>query len=206
MCWATFASALLLSIVIWSSAARAADDNGKFAIRGAGLQTCSGAVNAFDTSSPDLALYAGWIDGYLTGVNQFREDTFEMAPWQTANTLLALTVEVCRNEADDVKFMAVFVRLLRDFSAARLRAETPLTGVFRGSQRLALYATTIEAVERTLLELGHDPGEVDGVFTEETSDALVAFQTDRQIQTTGLPDQQTLFALFVRSGSAPGSE
>lgn len=188
---------VLVLATSFSTAARAADQNGQFAIRGAGLQTCQNAVAAFDTASSDLALYSGWIDGYLTGLNQFREDTFEMASWQTASTLLAMTVQVCRSQPDDTGFMRTFVNLMRGFSGSALSEESALTGVFSGTQRVALYEATVEAIERTLSELGYEVGVIDAEFSQETALALGEFQQAHGLEETGVPDQKTLFALFV---------
>lgn len=185
--------------VLQCGTAYSADQNGNFAIRGAGLQTCGNLIEAFDDGTEDLALYAGWIDGYVTGLNQFREDTFDMTPWQTSGTLLAMTTQVCRTEAEDTGFMTAFVSLLRGLSGARLTQQSELTGVFSSGQRVVLYKSTVADLERKLVELGHNVGQVDEEFTENTARALMSFQSNRGLKETGLPDQKTLFALFVSS-------
>jgi hypothetical protein len=176
----------------------AADATGEFAIKGAGLQPCGALAAAWDQQTADLGLYLGWIDGYLTGMNQHFDETFDAAPWQTSATLLGLTRELCRNEAGEARIMDVFNALMRDFLPARLRQQSPAQAVRRGDSAVALYTATIDAIERRLAEEGFDPGASDGGFDDATARAVEAFQADRGLEVTGLPDQQTLFALFVR--------
>ena len=37
---------------------------------------------------------------------------------------------------------------------------------------------------------------VDGIYTEATRSAIMAFQSDLEFETTGFPDQATLWRLF----------
>jgi peptidoglycan hydrolase-like protein with peptidoglycan-binding domain len=46
-------------------------------------------------------------------------------------------------------------------------------------------------LERLLKELGYNPGEIDGVVSEETHRAIAAFQRDRDMDATGLVDGNT---------------
>ncbi len=175
----------------------AADSNGQFAIKGAGLQTCSALLHSWDNKTNDLALYAGWIDGYLTGMNQHFDDTFDAAPWQTPQTLLGLSRELCRNRDGNEKFMNVFNDLMRDLLPLRLTTKSNATGLSNGSSALVLYTKTIAQIEQRLTSLGYNPGKVDGVYDEQSRKALEGFQGARDIEITGIPDQQTLFALFT---------
>lgn len=61
----------------------------------------------------------------------------------------------------------------------------------------------IESVQHRLVELGYDLGEVDGLLGPATRDALRAFQEDRGLPVTGLPDGDTQQALFEVEAPEP---
>jgi hypothetical protein len=182
--------------------ATAADDKGDFAIKGAGLQTCGKFLLAWDKASPDLAQYGGWITGYLTGMNQHVAGTFDAAPWQTTETLLGMTRSVCQNSEPDLRFMEAFNILMRSLLPLRLNALSELEGVRDNDSTLVIYREVLRVAKQRLKAEGFDPGSEDGVFSDQTDTALRAFQTARGLQVTGMPDQQTLFQLFLKpSGS-----
>ena len=67
----------------------------------------------------------------------------------------------------------------------------------------------MKRAEQVLDARDFDPGLVDGVYDQATADAITAFQEANGLSVTGLPNQQTLFALFVRNsgaGESAGSE
>ncbi|WP_295047581.1 peptidoglycan-binding domain-containing protein [uncultured Paracoccus sp.] len=175
----------------------AADQAGEFAIKGAGVQTCASLTRAWTTKSADLKLYAGWIDGYLTGMNQHTDQTFDAAPWQNAGTLLDLVNQMCRQESPDARFIDLFNRLMRDFMPARLAEQSPASAIQRGDNAVVLYDDTVQRIQRRLTEAGFLVGDADGVFDDQVAEALEKFQTSKSLPATGFPDQQTLFMLFV---------
>ncbi len=59
----------------------------------------------------------------------------------------------------------------------------------------------IESVQHRLAELGYDVGEVDGLLGPKTRSALRAFQADRDLSVTGLPDGDTQRALSAAQPS-----
>lgn len=185
--------------IIFASSAQAADRTGEFAIKGAGVQTCASLTRAWDAKSTDLNLYAGWIDGYLTGMNQHTDGTFDVAPWQSSMTLLALVSQMCQQNNADTRFIDVFNQLMRDFMPARLTDSSSVSAVRRGDMAVVLYNDTITRLQRRLTEEGFAPGEADGNFDDQTAAALEKFQAGRGLPLTGFPDQQTLFALFVEN-------
>jgi hypothetical protein len=55
----------------------------------------------------------------------------------------------------------------------------------------------VEALQRLLIERGYHPGTPDGRFATGTRAAVLAFQADRNLPTTGVVDEPTLKALQV---------
>jgi hypothetical protein len=59
----------------------------------------------------------------------------------------------------------------------------------------ALSPEQVRRVQQRLVEVGHDPGTVDGVMGEKTREALRSFQQARGLEPTGEPDRRTLAEL-----------
>lgn len=177
-------------------AGAAADAAGQFAIKGAGAQTCTAFLASWDAGSPDLALYAGWIDGYLTGMNQTTPDTYDLASWQTAETLMGLVRSVCGAVPGETGFLDAFHEVQRLITPSRLTEVSPLVALVHEGQSTVAYAAVVQRVQARLAALGHAPGPADGTFRPETAAALAEFQATQTLPQTGLPDQRTLFALF----------
>ena len=61
----------------------AADADGRFAVKSAGGTKCSQFVEFVDARNPaQIALYVGWVAGYISASNQLEPDTFDLASWQ----------------------------------------------------------------------------------------------------------------------------
>lgn len=187
-----------------ASPAFAADKNGQFAIKGAGAKSCAGFVKAWDEGSPDLAQYGGWISGWITGLNQFAPGLYDAAPWQSAETLLGMTYSVCQQvpEPETTNFLLAAGALMERLSSGRLPERSELEGVRRGNQGFAIYLAVLEAAVSRLNELGYEAGDPKAPFGEQASSAFLDFQKAGGLEPSGLPDQRTLFALFVAEGAA----
>lgn len=186
----------VIAAILPVASALAADADGEFAIKGAGSQTCTAFTAAWDGGTADLALYAGWVDGYLTGVNQFTAETYDMAGWQTPETLLGLTRQICGAVPGETRFMDAFYQVQRLIAPTRLTAASPLVALTHQGQSLLAYEAVVRRMQDRLAALGYPTGTADGRFDPETAAAIVAFQTARGLPATGLPDQKTLFELF----------
>lgn len=192
---AVSAVSVLLVGLVTAPLLRAGDTGGNFALKGAALKSCADFTTAWDGKSPDIALYGGWIEGYLTALNQFREATFDLAPWQTTETLLGMTRSVCDQSGPETQFMAAFWIVVRSLQPERLDAGSEATALTQGGQTVVLYAAVAGRIDARLSVLGYETGATSG-FTPQTAQALMQFQADRGLPPTGLPDQKTLFELF----------
>jgi len=175
----------------------AADSEGNFAIKGAGLQTCAAFLAAYEARSTDLGLYSGWIDGFLTGQNQYRDGVFDLASWETTQILLALTQSSCGQVPGETRFIDGFAQVMRLMRPNALTAQDTASVAQLGDSAVVLYDTVMIRMKTSLAAAGYYPGDVsNATFTSDTSNALRAFQTDKGIIDSGLPDQRTLYELF----------
>ena len=199
----SFKAASFAAAALAAHCALAADEAGRFAIKGTGAQDCAAFLSAWDGGSTDLALYAGWIDGYVTGLNQNAADVFDLTPWQNAQTMPGLMHGACRRLPGETRFLDAFDALARGLLPHALAAESPLEGARVADRVATIYRETLRAAQAALAETGFFDGEPDGVFGVATAEALRAFQTREGLEASGLPDQPTLFALLLRGRGAP---
>lgn len=182
--------------VLAASAAFAADGNGQFAIKGAGLQTCERFETAMEAQTQDVALYGGWIEGFVTAQNQHLETTFDIAPWQTTSTLLSMTRSVCAQAPNETRFIDAFAAVFRLLTPSRLTEESEIIGFTNGDASSVAYREILKRLQQALRDEGYDIANQDGDFDEVAMAYLRDYQARNRIPTTGLPDQQTLYALL----------
>ncbi len=189
--------ATLFATALYGAVALSADANGDFAIKDAGAQTCGAFIRSYDKGASDVALYSGWIGGYVTGFNQFRDGAFDVSPWASTNTLLRMTRSVCGQLGDDVRFLDSVAMLLGRLKPTRLEFKAQLEGVGTGGKATFIYRPVLDAARAQLKKAGFGAGGLGKPFDQTTSDAFAAFQRKHYLPVTGIPDQETLFALFI---------
>ncbi len=194
--WAAFLIVSALSMGM-STTARGSDEQERYGVKGAGAARCSAFVEAFDQKKEtEMAMFLGWIDGFVTGVNQERKGLFDLAPWQSSQVLAHALVGFCRENGQLALFQAM-VLLKKQLLAKALNAATPILVAKRGDKAVVIYGTVLQQVRSRLFELGYlrelPKGEA---FDELTAGALLRFQREKGLKETGLPDQVTLSRLL----------
>ncbi|WP_169747392.1 peptidoglycan-binding domain-containing protein [Belnapia moabensis] len=189
--------AALCLIGALGSPARAADAQGQFALEGGGGAKCSAFVEAHDKRSPEVQLFLGWIDGYVTAANQLTPETFDLTPWQTGALLLDFAANYCRREPEHPFALAVS-RVLGSLAPDRLRAPSTTVALQSGTRTVNLYEEVVRRAQQALSRRGYDVGTVDGAYGAKTRAAVEKFQTENRIEANGLLDQRTLFALLLQ--------
>lgn len=71
----------------------------------------------------------------------------------------------------------------------------------QSQQQQSLNQDTVRQLQEQLQNQGYQVGQIDGVMGPRTQQALTSFQRDQNLQATGQPDQQTMAALGIESGS-----
>lgn len=188
---------LLLGSVLAAAPARAFSEKGEFAVKGLGADTCRNFVKAAAEKLASVAEFRGWVEGYLTAVNRYRPDTFDIAPWETSGMLLSLIRAHCEQHPDDRLFEVVHqLQLL--LAQDRLATRSEVAEIGEGEQKLRIYGEVIKRVQQALIDRKLLDGKADGAFGPKTKVALETFQKQQNLPVTGLPDQQTLFELLLR--------
>ncbi len=187
----------LLAVVVHAAPAHAASARGEFGVKGLGADSCAAFVEASRQKAPSVAEFRGWVEGYITAVNRYRPDTFDVAPWQSAGLLLSLIHAHCQQNPDHRLFDVVHqlqVLLAED----RLVARSEIAEPSNGKDKVRIYTEVLKRAQQALIDRGLLDGTADGVFGPKTKAAFEALQKQVGLPVTGLPDQETLFELLLR--------
>ena len=191
--------AIALAVLLSAHAglASAADEDGKFAVKGAGKRLCSNFLLTAEQKSTDYYLYGGWLEGYISAYNRFQPENYDVTPWQTTELLLALLQQDCENNKER-HFLTVTNSLLKALFPIRLPAESALVAIDVNNAKSYFYVEILKRAKQRLIKMGYlqDLGSND--FDQATLDAFKHFQSDRGLAQTGVPDQNTLMNLFLK--------
>ena len=185
--------ALFLFSFMGMSAAH--DQDGKFAVKGAGASRCAHYVQQVEGKTKEVYAYGGWIEGYLTAVNAYQKDTFDLAPWQNT-TLLALALKEHCGKHPELTFAKAVRQMVRTLYPQRLVTASRLVEARNGDKAVRVYEAVIRRMQQRLAKLGLYKGKADGRYGAQTRRALTAFQKKNELATSGLPDAPTLLRLL----------
>jgi hypothetical protein len=188
-------SLLLLSFALsWPVAA--ADAAGKYALRGAGLTRCKSFLDAYEKKGPQAHLFFGWIDGYISGLNELSADTYDKTPWQSTELLAEVVRRACKRSPAEY-FFSELRSVVAAMDEQRLATGEEKKVLEIGEGRAVVYPDTLRRAQVALKKLGHYGGDTHGRFDPATHAAIVSFQTAKVIPVTGLPGPITLWALLI---------
>jgi hypothetical protein len=175
--------------------AGAADSEGRFMVKGAGTATCGQFLAAQEARGREFVSFAGWLDGYLTHINQREPATFDIAPWQGTELVLAAVSGQCRKDPK-VTFHQAAYQVAQGLGPGRLLARSEVVTARVGDQSVVLYREIVVRIQQRLRLRGLLATDPTGDYDEATVRAVRAFQASRKLAETGLPDQVTLANLL----------
>ena len=187
--------------------AHAADENDQFAVRGAGIASCAQYLEARDTRSQQYFQFGGWMNGYLSAMNRFEDNTFDLVPWQSPDFLATALANYCAQNPEQSFHNAVLL-MAESLKPQRLESRSVMLNieVGGGGQPLRLYQETFTQAMAVLGAAGYPVAMAPtDAFSEDARQALTAFQEAEGLPVTGLPDQPTLLRLFYPQ-ARPGGE
>ncbi len=188
--------ALALAATLAAGGAEAADEQGSFAIKGAGAETCAAYLAARDRNTAAQAVFLGWLDGYLSASNELSPGVFDVSFWRERPLLGALLEVNCRADPEQ-RFGVVARAMVRELRQNPLAEKSDMIEARIGERGVPLYRATLRKAEEALAARGIDPGEVDGRWDDAARRAFLEFQrSQEELTPTGLPDQPTLAELL----------
>ena len=183
------------------------DNDGHYAVKGAGTARCDQFLEARRQRTPQYFLFGGWMEGFLSAANLYEQDTFDIVAWQNTDLLATFVARVCEKSPATPFHLAVS-RTMRNLLPQKLERRSSVVGFDGGEGRaVALYADVVLRMKSALRERGYFDGDNSADDAPELRKALRAFQADRQLPPTGLPDQVTLLYLLMQpaDGGADGA-
>lgn len=189
---------IIICCTVLSFQSFSADTDGKFAVKGAGKQSCEAYTKAFDAKSTDYYLFGGWLEGFVTSYNQFQPNNFDITPWQTTELLLSLLKSYCGNNPE-IKFLTATNSLVKTLFPIRLEQNSNLVSIQVGKSKSYFYQEIIKRVKTRLKAMGFLSGDITNSFTKEDAIAIEKFQKKIGLTVTGVLDQRTLASLFLKT-------
>jgi hypothetical protein len=184
------------------SAATAADAKGNYALRGIGGETCQALMAELQQDQQAPIETAFWLLGYMTAINHYRPDTYDVSPVLDASGMLTMLAGLCREHPEALAETAAN-DLLRRLAAARVKAVSPVVETKSGSNVAPVRAATLAAMQAKLKRYAYFKGKASGNFDSQTEAALKAFQKDQKLPETGVADWVTVVRLLVELPDKP---
>jgi len=192
--WFRLFLAVAAAAVVAPAAAAEVPGSG-FSVRGAGLLDCAAFSRIRSEDEASHAMVGGWIDGYLTAVNRYEADTYDITSFETTELIVKIVAGHCEAHPGH-RLYPVIASVVKKLHEQRITEPAALVSVSNGVQRTALYAPTVLRMQARLSEAGLLDGVPTGEFDDATREALMAYQSRLGYKPTGFPDQGTLWHLF----------
>lgn len=174
----------------------AADTQGVYAIKGAGISSCASFVQAARAKNNLYFAYGGWLEGYLTAFNRAQRDTFDLAPWQSTALLLKVTESFCQRSTE-LKFHQAVDLVLKELQPQRVAESSGYIRLGSDEQPVIIQKEVVARMQTALKQKGFLPAVATlGEYDQVTVQAVKAFQRSIDHAETGMPEQGTLFELF----------
>ena len=186
---------LLVHIIIllgFVNYAGASDKDGQFAVKGIGVLTCGAFVDAKDNKKSSYLHFGGWIEGYISATNKALPSSYDIAPWQTTETIATIAYTACR-KAPDANFAGVVDAVVHRLSKSPLKKQSQSIKLSHGKYSLTLPEAILTQVKQRLINLNFMNNEASD---EELKSALATYQKSKGLTVTSLPDQYTLWNLL----------
>jgi hypothetical protein len=186
----------LAALALASGPALPADASGQFAVRGAGFATCHHFLRAHELKAKEWYVFHGWLDGYLSAVNEKSTGTFDVAPWQSTELIAEVIRSTCQPDSKQ-HFFPLVRSVVLSFQKHALDSVEAKKAIEVGDNTALIYPSTVHQAQVALAGRGYFKGTPSGKFDAETQAAIEAFQAKHAIPVNGLPGPVTLWALLV---------
>lgn len=175
----------------------AADQSNMFSVKGVGSTTCEQFNHAFKAKDRNLDMYGGWVEGYITALNQTSGETFDLAPWQSTDLLITALAKYCK-ESPKRKFFDVVKSMVVTLHNDRLNNFSQVKEIRKGNKVLLIYEDIVKKIQINLKRHSFYNGEISGEYDPETEAGVKKFQKSVSTKVTGIPNQKTLVLLFQK--------
>jgi hypothetical protein len=190
---AALCGAAMLALLV--PPAHASSPDGQFAVKGGGLASCAAFVEARKARSDAYSRFIGWVEGYITAANRYEADTYDLAPFETAEIYGTILQGHCEKNPTDHVF-GVVQRLVVSLNKDRLRVPSDMLRVASKDKVHVVAAEVVKRAQTVLKKQNLYRGEISGAYDKATQDSIGNFQAGVGVPVTGMPDPLTLWLLF----------
>ncbi|MGY5453488.1 peptidoglycan-binding domain-containing protein [Agarivorans sp. MS3-6] len=177
--------------------AKAADINGHFGVRGAGLVSCNLYQAERKAKSTAYHVIAAWMDGYITASNQYALDVYDVASFESTELIASIVNEHCVKHPEAIVF-SVVNSLIKQLSLTSIKTASNKVVINAENREVLLYEELIVRMLSELASIGFYHGDINSEFNNEAENSIKKFQSSVGLNPTGFPDQITLWRLFNR--------
>lgn len=185
---------LLLCLTFFCGGVSALDDNQAYAIKGAGIASCSKFLESMAGVDKAYFVYGGWLEGYFTASNKYLPKTYDIVPWQSTQLMLKTVESVCK-QSPEMTLNNVVQMLVTDLASQRITMGTKFVRLGEGYSNVFQEEVVIR-IKKALTDRGFYSGELSAEYTDSVKSALREYQKSVGQEETGMPNQATLFLLF----------
>jgi len=181
----------LACVLLAAGPAAAADEQGRFAVRGVGSDQC-GAFQAALVAKDAVKIdrYGSWLMGYLTASNRLISRTFDAVPSLVGTDMVGMVSVICRTQPATLLETAA-AQALSILNPIRLTADSPIVNLTNDGKSLSIRTEAVVALQRNLAAKGGFKGLADGKPSPQLTKAIIELQQKEKIPVTGLPDIDT---------------
>lgn len=191
----SIAGAAAIAVGLAAGPAASADRAGDYAVKGFGQARCAEFNAAVADRSPQLQGMLGWLAGYLTAANRYEPQTYDIVAWQNELYLVGSVQSYCTKNPG-TPLAGVAEQMVRTLRPRRITLSSPMQTIVAGGRSIQIYGEIVQRAKAALAQRRLYTGHLDPAPSPSFTKAIAAFQRNRKLPATGLPDQQTLFLLF----------
>lgn len=192
----TTSRATLLAILFVAGPAHAASGTGEYAIKGAGNADCAAYMQARRDGGEVYGQFSGWLMGYVSAYNQVIPETYDVAPWQERDLLMALVENYCVNNGA-TRYSSAVLGLLSVIRPLRLANKSEPVRASHNGETITAQREVMRQLQRRLQQDGLYASTIDGLYGPGTRAAIISFQQRAGLPATGIPDQVTLYRALM---------
>lgn len=190
------ALALTATLALTGTTAVAQDAQG-FVVRGMGSLSCQILVDALEGEQGNnaAARLVAWLSGYVSHANRADGTVRDVLPYSNVNELATVVARVCASNTE-AQVEAVTASVIATLAPLAVTEQDEPTELNRGEAAVLIRPSVLQAAQERLIARELLPvGSADGVYGDQTAEALASFQEQVNLPVTGLPDAWTVFLL-----------
>lgn len=190
-----FALAFLGYSVFGIGLAGAVDNHGSFAIKGIGASSCAVFREVSSNDAEAYRQFGGWMNGYISALNEAVPDTFDLISFEDSDTLIAYVSNYCEKYPKH-RFMFAVKAVVTTLELGKITEQGQYV-VFGGTEKIRLHQQTVDWIVQELIALKYlsikfSASQQPAILVE----SLKSYQKDHSLPETGLPTQETLVRLL----------